>query len=108
MPMTNVLRSVGRTFFFFSSSTGMLLTILMTDSIEVLHAVPGLWCPGGGGREQHASLKVGPRAKEVALNLKLQLKLLICLAAPTISKLGGLKNKTAQTAHTSSLCEICS
>ena len=34
---------------------------------------------GGGGGEQYGSLKMGPLAKEVALNLKLQLKLLIYL-----------------------------
>ena len=35
------------------------------DSLGVLHAaVPDIWRPGGGGREQYGSLKVGGGMRE--------------------------------------------
>ena len=36
----------------------------MTDSLGVLHGIPGIWCPGGGGGEQCGSLKEGGGMRE--------------------------------------------
>ena len=56
-----------------SSLTFLLLLLLIIhrlhvddsdDSLGILHAVPGIWCPGVGGGEQYESLKVGGGMRE--------------------------------------------
>ena len=57
----------------FPSSLTFLLLLLIIhrllvddsdDSLGVLHAIPGIWCPGVGGGKQYGSLKVGGGMRE--------------------------------------------